>query len=115
MARTGLRIDALFRHKHAIRRSENPEPRWNYETDPVYGAEDLHGCPQQVACRPVTHRRGDHKPAGEVLQTIKVENPFFEAVYERYCVSCHGELGDGNGEFAAWLTSAEIHLPTSIA
>jgi mono/diheme cytochrome c family protein len=23
--------------------------------------------------------------------------------YRRYCVSCHGELGDGNGEVAMWL------------
>lgn len=23
--------------------------------------------------------------------------------YRRYCVSCHGELGDGNGEVAQWL------------
>jgi cytochrome c oxidase cbb3-type subunit 2 len=23
--------------------------------------------------------------------------------YRRYCVSCHGELGDGNGESAPWL------------
>ena len=24
-------------------------------------------------------------------------------VYRRYCVGCHGELGDGNGEVAQWL------------
>jgi cytochrome c oxidase cbb3-type subunit 2 len=24
--------------------------------------------------------------------------------YRRYCVGCHGELGDGNGENAQWLT-----------
>jgi mono/diheme cytochrome c family protein len=24
-------------------------------------------------------------------------------LYRRYCVSCHGELGDGNGEVAMWL------------
>lgn len=23
--------------------------------------------------------------------------------YRRYCISCHGELGDGNGEVAQWL------------
>jgi mono/diheme cytochrome c family protein len=26
------------------------------------------------------------------------------ADYRRYCVGCHGELGDGNGENAQWLT-----------
>ena len=25
------------------------------------------------------------------------------AAYRRYCVGCHGELGDGNGEVAQWL------------
>src|SRR5438045_3554262 len=28
-----------------------------------------------------------------------------KVVYERYCVSCHGERGDGNGESAQWITS----------
>lgn len=27
-----------------------------------------------------------------------------ERDYRRYCVGCHGELGDGNGENAQWLT-----------
>jgi mono/diheme cytochrome c family protein len=26
------------------------------------------------------------------------------APYRRYCVGCHGELGDGNGENAVWMT-----------
>jgi mono/diheme cytochrome c family protein len=26
-------------------------------------------------------------------------------VYTRYCVSCHGELGNGAGEFAEWITT----------
>ena len=31
-------------------------------------------------------------------------NPHAAALlYRRYCVSCHGELGDGNGESAQWL------------
>jgi mono/diheme cytochrome c family protein len=25
-------------------------------------------------------------------------------VYERYCFSCHGELGNGQGEFAQWIS-----------
>lgn len=25
-------------------------------------------------------------------------------VYERYCLSCHGELGNGAGEFAEWIS-----------
>ena len=25
-------------------------------------------------------------------------------VYERYCLSCHGDLGNGEGEFAQWIT-----------
>lgn len=25
-------------------------------------------------------------------------------VYQRYCLSCHGEKGDGQGEFAEWIT-----------
>jgi len=25
-------------------------------------------------------------------------------VYERYCLSCHGELGNGEGEFAQWIS-----------
>ena len=28
-----------------------------------------------------------------------------EVVYTRYCVSCHGELGNGAGEFAEWITT----------
>ena len=27
-----------------------------------------------------------------------------KVVYERYCLSCHGPHGDGNGESAAWMT-----------
>lgn len=27
-----------------------------------------------------------------------------KVVYERYCVSCHGELGNGAGEVAEWIT-----------
>lgn len=27
-----------------------------------------------------------------------------KAAFERYCVSCHGDLGDGNGEVAEWIT-----------
>src|SRR5437588_10402304 len=31
-------------------------------------------------------------------------NPHAAATpYRRYCVGCHGELGDGNGENAMWL------------
>src|SRR5437667_12802176 len=25
-------------------------------------------------------------------------------VYQRYCLSCHGALGNGEGEFAEWIT-----------
>ena len=25
-------------------------------------------------------------------------------VYERYCVSCHGDKGNGQGEFAEWIS-----------
>ena len=28
-----------------------------------------------------------------------------EVVYTRFCVSCHGELGNGAGEFAEWITT----------
>ena len=28
-----------------------------------------------------------------------------KVVYTRYCVSCHGELGNGGGEFAEWITT----------
>jgi mono/diheme cytochrome c family protein len=28
-----------------------------------------------------------------------------KVVYERYCVSCHGDLGNGGGEFAEWITT----------
>ena len=28
-----------------------------------------------------------------------------KVVYERYCISCHGELGNGGGEFAEWITT----------
>lgn len=27
-----------------------------------------------------------------------------KAIYERYCISCHGSDGDGNGDAAAWFT-----------
>lgn len=27
-----------------------------------------------------------------------------KVVYERYCISCHGELGNGAGEVAQWIT-----------
>jgi mono/diheme cytochrome c family protein len=27
-----------------------------------------------------------------------------KVVYQRYCVSCHGDLGNGNGEAAQWIT-----------
>jgi mono/diheme cytochrome c family protein len=26
-------------------------------------------------------------------------------VYQRYCISCHGEKGNGQGEFAEWITT----------
>ena len=26
-------------------------------------------------------------------------------VYERYCISCHGEKGNGQGEFAEWIST----------
>jgi mono/diheme cytochrome c family protein len=26
-------------------------------------------------------------------------------IYERYCMSCHGEKGNGQGEFAEWITT----------
>src|SRR6202035_4484159 len=32
--------------------------------------------------------------------------------YRRYCVGCHGELGDGNGENAAWLDPKTRGLST---
>ena len=28
-----------------------------------------------------------------------------KVVYTRYCVSCHGEVGNGAGEFAEWITT----------
>jgi mono/diheme cytochrome c family protein len=28
-----------------------------------------------------------------------------KVVYTRYCVSCHGDLGNGGGEFAEWITT----------
>ena len=28
-----------------------------------------------------------------------------KVVYTRYCVSCHGDLGNGAGEFAEWITT----------
>ena len=31
--------------------------------------------------------------------------------YRRYCVGCHGELGDGNGEVAPWVEQASSPKP----
>jgi mono/diheme cytochrome c family protein len=31
--------------------------------------------------------------------------------YRRYCVGCHGELGDGNGENAAWMPPPMFQKP----
>src|ERR1700741_5246114 len=31
--------------------------------------------------------------------------------YRRYCVGCHGDLGDGNGEVAAWLDPPAFPKP----
>ncbi|MFZ0735297.1 MAG: c-type cytochrome [Candidatus Sulfotelmatobacter sp.] len=31
--------------------------------------------------------------------------------YRRYCVGCHGDLGDGNGENAAWFQPPEFPKP----
>src|SRR5690242_20329532 len=36
------------------------------------------------------------EPAGDAVRG--------QVVYQRYCVSCHGAHGDGNGEFAQWIT-----------
>jgi mono/diheme cytochrome c family protein len=36
---------------------------------------------------------------GNITGNAKAAAP----VYRRYCVGCHGELGDGNGEVAQWL------------
>src|SRR5579864_4179267 len=36
---------------------------------------------------------------GDITGNAKAAAP----VYRRYCVGCHGELGDGNGEVAQWL------------
>src|SRR3989442_1633254 len=35
------------------------------------------------------------EPAGDLVRG--------KVVYERYCLSCHGARGDGNGEFAQWI------------
>jgi mono/diheme cytochrome c family protein len=35
--------------------------------------------------------------------TGHANSPTVKYDYRRYCVSCHGELGDGNGEVAQWL------------
>src|SRR5580700_7312299 len=31
--------------------------------------------------------------------------------YRRYCVGCHGELGDGNGENAVWMLPPMFQKP----
>jgi mono/diheme cytochrome c family protein len=43
--------------------------------------------------------------AATVWAEDKAGNPSRgKAVYERYCISCHGERGDGNGEYAPYTT-----------
>jgi len=45
-----------------------------------------------------------HTPAASSKVNGLSGNPERAAsLYRRYCVSCHGELGDGNGEVAQWL------------
>jgi mono/diheme cytochrome c family protein len=44
----------------------------------------------------VATANGGEEPVGDVARG--------KVVYARYCVSCHGERGDGNGEFAQWIT-----------
>src|SRR5881628_2845620 len=39
---------------------------------------------------------GADKPAGDPARGM--------VVYERYCVSCHGDLGNGEGEFAEYIS-----------
>jgi mono/diheme cytochrome c family protein len=39
---------------------------------------------------------GADEPAGNATRG--------KVVFERFCLSCHGELGDGNGEVAEWIT-----------
>lgn len=34
-----------------------------------------------------------------------------KADYRRYCVGCHGDLGDGNGENAAWFDTPMYQKP----
>ncbi len=41
--------------------------------------------------------RAQGPPAGDPVKG--------KVVYERFCVSCHGDLGNGNGEFAEWITT----------
>jgi len=45
-----------------------------------------------------------HSPAASSQVAGLTGNPERAALlYRRYCVSCHGPLGDGNGEVAPWL------------
>jgi mono/diheme cytochrome c family protein len=45
-----------------------------------------------------------HSPAASSQVAGLTGNPDRAAsLYRRYCVSCHGPLGDGNGEVAQWL------------
>src|SRR5580693_7279056 len=37
---------------------------------------------------------------GNITGNAKAAAP----TYRRYCVGCHGELGDGNGEVAQWIS-----------
>jgi len=45
-----------------------------------------------------------HSPAASSSVAGLTGNPQRAAIlYRGYCASCHGELGDGNGEVAQWL------------
>ncbi|HLV86100.1 MAG TPA: cytochrome c [Candidatus Sulfotelmatobacter sp.] len=51
---------------------------------------------------------GPHPPAPPVLMESHIghlvgHSQDAKTDYRRYCVGCHGELGDGNGENAVWL------------
>lgn len=40
---------------------------------------------------------------GNLTGSAKVAGSNYNGDYRRYCVVCHGELGDGNGESAKWF------------
>src|SRR6202043_4112949 len=43
------------------------------------------------------------KPMNSHIGNLTGHSQDAKSDYRRYCAGCHGELGDGNGENAAWL------------